>query len=49
MTQDWLDDVALSSFRSVPGATASLETWFADPKVTLYLKVSHIPLAPRLV
>jgi hypothetical protein len=45
MSQSWLEDVAVSSFRAVPGATASLDAWFSDPRVALYHKVQCLPCA----
>ncbi|EIE25406.1 hypothetical protein COCSUDRAFT_61625 [Coccomyxa subellipsoidea C-169] len=38
LAQSWLDDVALSSFRRSSTKAADLDTWFANPQVTLYLK-----------
>ncbi len=43
LAQSWLDDVALSSFRRSSNQAADLDTWFANPQVTLYLKVTRRP------
>lgn len=43
LAQSWLDDVALSSFRRSSTKAADLDTWFANPQVTLYLKVTCRP------
>ncbi|KAK9819960.1 hypothetical protein WJX72_004490 [[Myrmecia] bisecta] len=39
LSERWLADVAISGFREMQGAQVSLNTWFENPRVKLYLKV----------
>ena len=47
LAQQWLQEVALPGFRSMPQHPVSLTDWYNDRKVSIYLQVTG--LAPRLL
>ena len=40
LTEKWLAEVALPSFRGSPSQTGTLTDWFQDRRVSLYLQVA---------